>query len=102
MNLTKNNVPQGRSNGGGVPLNIARYKKSLSSILSVQLALAACYGPLVILALLFVIGIEKDLAWTIVTTLVHFNSSLNPIPYCWKIREVRRAAKATIMQLNCV
>ena len=28
-------------------------------------------------------------------TLVYFNSSLNPILYCWKIREVKQAVKYT-------
>jgi len=93
--------PQGQANGRGIPLNIARYKKSVSSILWVQLALAACYVPWSILALLFFIGIDNLLVWIATETLLYLNSSLNPILYCWKIREVRRAAKATIKQLDC-
>ena len=81
---------------------MARYKKSVSSILWVQLALVACYGPWGFLVFLFRInGIENDVAWMITTTVVHFNSTLNPILYCWKIREVRQAVKATIKQLYC-
>ena len=98
----QNNIPQRQANGGGIPLNIARYKKSVSSILWVQLALVACYGPWGFLAFLFIInGIENDVAWMITTTVVHFNSTLNPILYCWKIRDVRQAVKATIKQLYC-
>ena len=94
----QNSFPLRPANGGGIPLNIARYKKSVSSILWVQLALVSCYGPWVLVAFLFVTGIENDLrvAWIITTTLVRFNSTLNPILYCWKIREVRQAVKATI------
>ena len=36
---------QAQSNGGGIPLNIERYKKTVSSIPWVQLALGACYSP---------------------------------------------------------
>ena len=98
----QNNVPQRQANGREIPLNIARYKKSVSSILWVQLALVACYGPWGFLAFLFVIsGIENDVAWMITTTVVNLNSTLNPILYCWKIREVRQAEKATIKQLYC-
>ena len=98
----QNNISQRQANGGGIPLNIARYKKSVSSILWVQLALVACYGPWGFLAFLFIInGIENDVAWMITTTVVHFNSTLNPILYCWKIRDVRQAVKATIKQLYC-
>ena len=90
------------SNSGEIPLNIARYKRTVSSILWVQLALVACYIPWGILAVLFVIGIENDEAWIAAETLIYLNSSLNPILYCWKIREVRQVVKDIIRQLNCV
>ena len=32
-------------------------------------------------------------------TVVYFNSSLNPIFYCWKIREVREEVKTTVKQI---
>ena len=89
------------SNSGEIPLNIARFKKTVSSILWVQLALVACYIPWGILALLFVIGIENGEAWIAAETLIYLISSLNPILYCWKIREVREAVKDNIRQLNC-
>ena len=73
------------SNSGEMHLNIARYKKTVSSILWVQLALLACYIPWGILALLFVIGIENGEAWIAAETVIYLNSSLNPILYCWKI-----------------
>ena len=97
----QNNVPKRRANEGGIPQNVARYRKSVSSILWVQLALVACYGPWVFLAILFVFGgMENYVAWVITTALVHVNSTLNPILYCWKIGEVRQAVKATVKQLD--
>ena len=98
----QNSVTKRQANARGTPLNIARYKKSVSSILWVQLALVACYCPFVFLAILFVSsGKENELAWLTTTALVHFNSTLNPILYCWKIGEVRQAVKDTIKQLHC-
>lgn len=99
----QNIFPLRQANGGGIPLNIARYKKSVSSILWVQLALVACYGPWVFVTFLYAIGIKNELrvAWIITTTLVHSNSTFNPILYCWKIREVRQAVMATIKQCDC-
>ena len=94
----QNHVPQGQANGGEIPLNIARYKKSVSSISWVQLALVACYFPFGIVLALHVDGIGNGVAWVATLTLVYFNSSLNPILYCWKIREVRQAVKDTIRQ----
>ena len=95
----QNNVPHEQQNGEGIPLNIARYKKTVSSIMWVQLALVACYAPWGIVAMLDANETEHFVAWFAAATLVYFNSSLNPILYCWKIREVKQAVKGTIRQL---
>ena len=97
----QNTVPRAQTNGRGIPMNIARYKKSVSSILWVQLALFACYVPWSILALLSVVGIEHYVARITIDTLFYLNSSLNPILYCLKIKEVRQAVKVTIKQFDC-
>ncbi|XP_078342586.1 trace amine-associated receptor 9-like [Oculina patagonica] len=97
----QNNVSHGQQNGRGIPLNIARYKKTVSSIMWVQLAFVACYVPRIIVAVFFANATEHFVAWKASTTLVLFNSSLNPILYCWKNREVKQAVKGTIRQLYC-
>ena len=94
-------VPQGQANGRKIPLSIARYRKSVSSILWVQLALVACYVPWGIVVVLHLNGIGNDVAWLATETLIYLNSSLNPILYCWKIRAVRQAVKGIIGQLIC-
>ena len=94
----QNHVPQAESSTGASPFHIIRYKKTVSSILWVQLALVVCYVPYVIAA---GTGEDNGLAWLAVTTLVFLNSSLNPILYCWRIREVRQAVKDTIRQRHC-
>ncbi|XP_078342589.1 adenosine receptor A3-like [Oculina patagonica] len=97
----QNNVPHAQQNGERIPLNIARYKKTVSSIMWVQLALVACYVPWGIVAVHYANRIEHEVAWLATETLVFLNSSLNPILYCWKIREVKQAVKGTIRQLYC-
>ncbi|XP_078357280.1 adenosine receptor A3-like [Oculina patagonica] len=99
--LVKSNVPHGQQNREGIPLNIARYKRTVSSIMWVQLALVACYVPWMIVAVLDADGIKHYVAWLATSTLVFLNSSLNPILYCWKIREVKQAVKGTIRKLYC-
>ena len=81
----------------GFAVNIARYRKTVSSILWVQLALLACYAPYGIVAGM---KINTLACYLVSSALVHFNSTLNPILYCWKIREVRKAVKDTIQQLH--
>ena len=72
--LVQNHVCQRQANGGGNSLNIARYKKSFSSVLWVQLALVACYAPWGILDVLFVsAGIDNYVAWRVTVTLIYFN-----------------------------
>lgn len=91
-------VHQGQPNGGGTPLDIARYKKTVSSILWVQLTLIVCYVPSCIVALLRINGKEywSRMAWLFTVTLIYMNASLNPILYCWKIIEVRQGVKNAI------
>ena len=94
-----NRVCSGQSERS-TPLNIARYRKSVSSALWVQFTLLACYLPFgVVIAIFAITGRNTpsiDLAWEITTLFVLLNSSLNPFIYCCKIREVRLAVKKTI------
>jgi len=85
-------------------LNIARYKKAVSTALCLKFALLACYLPQSIsLTLLMLVEPSSSFSLTVgvTTTLVFVNSSLNPILYCWKIDEVRNSVKDTIRQVFC-
>ena len=90
---------------GVVPtaLNVARYKKTVSFIAWVQLGLFACYSPLCITLVSdhFEEEFLDDNIIYFFLCLLFLNSSLNPILYCWKIREVKQVVKDTIRQLNC-
>ena len=86
------------------PLNIARYRKAVSSALWLQLTLVACYLPHSIVTVLVInngLFSSVFLAAYYTYTLVLLNSSLNPILYCWKIDEVRQAVKDTVRQILC-
>ena len=97
----RDNVQQGQANTGSrMPLNLERYKKTVVSIALVQLALVICYFPFIAFRILFHLrrippGIDLIL-FDCTTTLVFLNSSLNPFLYCWRIKEIRQAVKATI------
>ena len=96
-------VHQGQQNGHA-PLNIARYRKTVSGALWVQFVLVTCYLPMTVTtASMAIKGMLPSLlvAWTFSSTLVFFNSTLNPILYCWKIRGVRGAVRETILQISC-
>ena len=85
-------------------LNIARYKKAVSTAIWLQLTLVACYLPLGIVTALATSGgrsLPLYNAWCYAVTLAYLNSSLNPILYCWKLEEVRQAVKNIIRQVLC-
>ena len=82
-----------------IPLNIARYRKAVYNAMWVQVTLMVCYLPFaVVVALTPQRGMPLSiyLARQYTGTVVYLNSTLNPLLYCWKIREVRRAVKDTI------
>jgi len=96
----KDHLQQGQPNEQANALNIARYKKTVSSIAWVQLALVSCYVPFGITVALVktgqIVGFNG-----ISLTLLYLNSSLNPIVFCWKIGDVRQAVKDTIREFCC-
>ena len=79
--------------------DISRYRKTVSTALWLQLALVVCYFPHMLLAPFAYPEIEKTLSSALyfplffTITLMFFNSTLNPILYCWKIKEVRGTVK---------
>ena len=86
------------------PLNIARYKKAVSSALWVQCTLVACYLPYGIVRAMHSnskLYLSNFLAGELTVTLVYFNWSFNPFLYCWKIGEVKQAVKQTIREALC-
>lgn len=86
------------------PLNKARYKKAVYSALWVQVALVLGYMPFGITRALtphIKMSSSVYLARQFASTLAYFNSSLNPLLYCLKIREVRKAGRDTIRDLFC-
>ncbi len=96
-------VRQGQPNGHA-PLNIARYRKTVYSALWVQFSVIACYLPTGIVSVLMAAkGFHPSLIvpWAYSTTFLFSNSTLNPILYCWKIKEVRRAAMDIFKQIIC-
>ena len=99
-------IYQGQPKGEGIPLMIARYKKTVSSIAWVQLALVVCYGPYIVSVITKKLkdgstGMGASIFSDASVTLVFLNSTLNPILYCWKIPEVRKTVKDTVRQFCC-
>ena len=87
-------------------LNIARYKKTVYCVAWIQLAMLACYGPHIVMVFLLKFGnidysIEIAIADEVFFSLLFLNSSLNPVLYCWRIKDVRQEVKNTIRKCLC-
>ena len=81
-------------------INMARLKNSAINTFVFYICMLVCYFPYVVLSTLFG-TIYKDwkTEWAFATTLAFMNSSINPILYCWRLRELRSAVFKTIRQL---
>ena len=91
-----------RRQNEAAPVNASRYRSTVYIVLWVQLALIVCYLPYSIIQALISrrgASLSLILAWRYAGTLLLFNSSLNPLLYCWKIKAVKKAMKETIQQL---
>ncbi len=85
-------------------LNIARYRKTVSSALWILISLVSCYFPYAIVSIIAIMRLRTRfyyLALEMALSLFMLNSSLNLFLYCWKMREVRQAVKDMIRQLWC-
>ena len=99
QNQVQDHVPQPNQTN---QLNVVRYKKAISTAIWLQVSLVVCYLPCGVVTALATSGGRSSSvyqAWYYAVSLVYFNSSINPILYCWKIEEVRQAVKDTITQL---
>ena len=83
-------------------VDITRYRKTVSTALWLQLALLFCYLPYSLLAAFAFREIENTSSYAIFMllmtkiTLVFLNSTVNPLLYCWRVKEVRRPVKDTL------
>ncbi|XP_020906835.1 adenosine receptor A2a [Exaiptasia diaphana] len=112
---TKISAPN-RANGEAHCLNMSRYRKSVSSMFLVYCLFILCYIPYICVqfTILFTqlsfyasdTPIDGNnhtrlyLAVDITETVVIVNSFANPIIYCWRMREIRHAAKRIVMSLR--
>ena len=93
-----------KPNEGGSLFNRARYRKTVSIALWVQMTLLASYVPYGIISLIALTGLRSptfNLAWDSTLTLLFLNSTLNPFLYYWKMRHLRQAVMATIRRFFC-
>ena len=78
---------------------LLRERKSALNVMYIYIVFAACYLPK--LCSMFDDGITGNPSVLTMFALffVFFNSSLNPLVYCWRLREVRQIMKDTLKKI---
>ena len=92
------------SNSSSAALNISQYRKGVSGVIWLQVAVAVCYLPHGIITALWTYSGQSSaiiVLRQLTLTLVYFNSTLNPLLYCWKISEVRQLVKELLRRSFC-
>jgi len=72
--------------------HMLRLIKSAVNTFLFYICLVICYFPNVVFMTLYgTVHREWKTEWDLSTTVVFMNSSINPILYCWRLRELRKA-----------
>ena len=81
--------------------SIISLRKSAFNAFMVFLVLVICYCPFLVVSIVYFIGKagELKLGFLLSSTAVFLNSALNPLLYCWRIREIRLAVLRTFRKL---
>ena len=82
--------------------NMLRSTKSAKNTFIYYVVMILCYTPLFInMLILYISPYQWTKAWTLADTVAFMNSSINPLLYCWRLRELRAAVSKTVRQMLC-
>ena len=81
---------------------VIRQRKSAYNAIFVYLVFLACYLPLLPSTILYMTN-TSEISFIVANYaslfLICLNSSLNPLVYCWRYREIRQSVKSTVKKL---
>ena len=82
-------------------IRIISLRKSAFNAYVLFIVLVICYCPFLVVSIVYFIGKagELQLGFLLSSTAVFLNSALNPLLYCWRIREIRLAVLRTFRKL---
>lgn len=100
LQLPSENRPSSKKHN----FNLTRYKQTVYNMLYVYAAFILCYLPLFCILIIIQVRVVNrtiKIVRFISATLIFMNSALNPLLYCWKIREIRRVVLVAIVNVFC-
>ena len=82
--------------------NMLQSVKSAKNTFIYYIAMILCYTPLFIaMTILFFFYNHWTVAWNLADTAAFMNSSINPLLYCWRVRELRTAVVKIAKKMLC-
>jgi len=83
--------------------NMARFRKSVVNTMLVLVVVLLCYTPYLVSEFLFIVSFSRSnfVFLEISYIFVALNSSLNPLVYFWRQRDLRTRAKQLVMPFCC-
>ena len=96
---------QSGGNNAQPTINLAKYKKSVHSVLYIMFLLVICSLPnIVCVSVLGLLKIRTEsslVALHVSITLFYLSSSFNPLLYFWRMKEIRDQVKRLILKPLC-
>ena len=82
-------------------IHIISLRKSVFNAYIIFIVLVICYCPYLVVSIVYFIGKAEELKLELLlsSTMVFLNSALNPLLYCWRIREIRLVVLRTFRKL---
>ena len=86
----------------GQTTNLLQNKRSAMNTFIFYIVMILCYIPILISICLSSISYKDwTKTWHLAETVAFFNSSINPLLYCWRLRDLRAAVIKTLEKLLC-
>ena len=88
--------------GSNLNMRAVRMTRSAVNTFIFYVAMILCYFPIFISLSLSSISYENwSKVWHLADTVAFLNSAINPILYCWRLRELRKAVHKTFKDILC-
>ena len=95
-------VCQFSQNNGQPAINFAKYRKSVFTILYILAVFYTGYLPVAIsMALILALGHWAMLSFSVSVVFAFLSSSLNPILYLWRMKDIRNEVKEIVKRIFC-
>ena len=88
---------------GRQAINLAKYKKSVASMLYILLLFSVCFVPYIVSASVYIdvpLTFETVVALRVSLVLLFLSSSLNPGLYVWRMKDIRNGVKQLFYREN--